>query len=450
MSLKYFGTDGIRGAFGSAFINPEFANRFGKSITRFAVDTLGFNEPTIIVGRDPRWSGEELAKALIQGIQAEGGNAIFLNIVPTPVVAEVVLQKNAALGVMITASHNPAGDNGLKLFSRNGTKFCEATEAKIESFIDQSTSSYNENDELEVVTENPITAYLQKHKQMLSGLSLQNWKIAIDTANGATCLTTPKLLESLGAQIIHIGNQAKTANINDGVGSEHPEKLAELVLSAECNIGLAHDGDGDRLVVCDELGQLVTGEEILGILALLEKNQGTLSSNTIVTTKQTNMGLDNKLESEGIKVIRTDIGDKYVAEAMRDKQLNIGGENSGHYIFRDHSETGDGMIAALKLLKALQNSEKPLSELRKMIPLFPQLTEALKVSKKIPLEDLPNVSQSIKDLETSFKNEGRILVRYSGTENKLRLLVEAKNAAAAKSGMENLLDSVAKDLHILP
>ncbi len=448
MKLKYFGTDGIRGTYGSSNMHPAFAFKVGVAVARHVKS----NNPAaskIILGKDTRSSGTKLSDAIIQGIQSEEIQHTFLGIVPTPVVAETVIQSNANMGIMITASHNPAQDNGIKLFSSLGTKLPQSVEREIESLIDAAKDEYQENQIDSIDSISVLDSYLDKHKKILDTGSIENWKIAIDTANGATCKTTPRLLERLVSKIYQIGNQPEVDEINAGVGSEYPEKMAKLTRDKNCNIGFAHDGDGDRLVVCDETGSIVSGEEILGILAILLKKEGKLKNNKLVTTLQSNMGLDKSLQSHNIEVIRTEIGDRHVAESMRQNGLNLGGENSGHYLLSDHSTTGDGMIAALELLQRIQKSKRNLSELRNDITLFPQRTKNLKIAEKKPLETLINLQQSIENANKSLANNGRILIRYSGTENKLRLLVEANERAVAEKTLQNLLDSASKDLHIL-
>lgn len=448
MSLKYFGTDGIRGKFGSPIMNPDFAKQVGIAIA-LHLNKTGDTVKKIILGRDTRTSGNALSDSLITGLRSHGIECIDLEIVPTPVVAEIVLSEKASMGVMITASHNPAEDNGIKLFSKKGTKLAISEESEIEELIDRAILSATNDLSAPIRKMQAIPNYLISHQDIIPAKALLGWKIAIDTANGATCETTPALLNSLGASIIHIGNQPLLEKINDGVGSEHPEKMIDIVRSQNCKLGFAHDGDGDRLVICDDQGEIVSGEELLGIYAIIAKQTKQLSNSKIVTTKQSNMGLDKSLKEYGIDVIRTDIGDRHVAEAMRKDQIDIGGENSGHFIFLKHSTTGDGMLAALKLIQALLVTGKPLSELRKKIKLFPQLTKNIRVAEKIPFKDLPNFSAQIKETEVALGDQGRILIRYSGTENKLRFLVEANDEDLAARTLEILLDSASKDLHIL-
>jgi phosphoglucosamine mutase len=299
----------------------------------------------------------------------------------------------------------------------------------------------------------PGESILEPYVEAASGIlppgSLRGWKIAVDTANGATCSSSPTVLWALGAKIAGLGDHPDGLNINQGVGSEHPEALAERVVSSGSRLGIAHDGDGDRCVLCDELGAILDGDELLAILATHALNQGTLTCKTLVVTVQSNLGLDAAVEAAGGRVIRTAVGDRYVAERMRAEGAVLGGESSGHILCFDFGPTGDGLAAALRVIGVMLDTGRPLSELRRVLSKFPQLSVALSVREKRPLESLPALAREIRALERELGDRGRVLVRYSGTEPKVRLLVEGPADKVVRSGMERLCAAARADLEVL-
>ncbi|MBP6307566.1 MAG: phosphoglucosamine mutase [Opitutaceae bacterium] len=440
MKRQYFGTDGVRGPYGGPVINESFAARLGAAAGRW----IG-GSGRVVIGRDTRASGESLAAAVARGLVSAGLTPVLLGAAPTPAVARAVRTQGAVLGVVITASHNPACDNGIKFFSRTGVKLTDEDEAAIEqalpSDVPASTATFASADVL--------PDYMAATGAILPANALRGWKIVLDTANGATCATSPAVLRALGAEVIGLGDSPDGKNINAGVGSEHPGPLAQRVREVGARLGIAHDGDGDRCILCDERGEVLDGDEILTILATHAHRQGKLAAQTLVITVQSNLGVDAALGALGGRVARTDVGDRYVIERMFATGATLGGESSGHIICSEISPTGDGLVAALKTIEVMLATGRPLSELRGALAKFPQRSLALKVREKRPLETLPTLPRAIEALERELGSQGRVLVRYSGTEAKLRLLVEGPTDAAVQAGLARLEAATRSDLEVL-
>ncbi len=442
---KYFGTDGVRGPYGSATMNEEFAWLLGVAVARW-LHGNGVPSGRILIGRDTRVSGASLAQALADGLAFVGFQPASLDILPTPAVSRAVRAQTAALGVVVTASHNPASDNGIKFFGPNGIKLTDEEEASIESFLPEARTDGSVS-RLEQI--DGIADYLNAMACILPG-RLDGWKIVLDTANGATVHTSSRALSGYGAEVFAIGSEFDGININRGVGSEHPEKMREAVKLHGAKIGVAHDGDGDRCILCDEQGEVLDGDEILTILALHALQKGTLRNKTLVVTVQSNLGVEAAVAAAGGRVVRTPVGDRYVIERMLADDASLGGESSGHVICSDVSPTGDGLVAALKIIEVMLVTGRPLSELRGGLVKFPQHSTALKVREKKPLNTLPALSSVIKVIEQELGNSGRVLVRYSGTEPKLRLLVEGPTEATVQSAMDRLVQAVGSELEVIP
>ncbi len=441
MSRRYFGTDGVRGLFGGPVVNVSFAARLG-----YAAGVWAGGKGSALIGRDTRASGETLAAAVAAGLRAAGVEPILLGVLPTPSVARAVRHEHATLGVVVTASHNPASDNGIKFFAGTGIKLTDTDEEAIEALIPPDPRPAKPGP---VLRRNLGAGYIEAAAALLPAGALAGWRIVLDTANGATCDTSPAVLRRLGADVVGIGDLPNGTNINDGVGSEHPERLAARVLAEGARLGIAHDGDGDRCVLCDEAGHVLDGDEILTLLALHALREKRLPQGKLVVTVQSNLGVDAAVVAAGGTVLRTNVGDRYVIERMLAEGATLGGESSGHIICSEVSPTGDGLVAALKVIEVMLATGHPLSELRKALRKFPQRTAALKVREKKPLVELAAVQQAIAEVENGFGASGRVLVRYSGTEAKLRLLVEGPDEAAVASAIARLEEAVRKDLDVI-
>jgi phosphoglucosamine mutase len=445
MKRVYFGTDGVRGPYGGPVVNEAFFARLGAAAARW-LESRGVRSGKVLIGRDTRASGAALAQALGAGLLDGGAVPVSVGIVPTPAVSRAASLSGAALGAVITASHNPASDNGVKFFGPDGAKLTDADESAIEALLGPPGAEPVAGD---FPGESILESYIDAASRVLPPGSLRGWRIALDTANGATCATSPAVFCALGAELFGIGDRPDGLNINDGVGSEHPKGLSELVLSSRARFGVAHDGDGDRCVLCDELGHILDGDEVLAILATHALARGTLARKTLVVTVQSNLGLDRSIGKAGGKVVRTDVGDRYVAERMRAEGASLGGESSGHILFSDLSPTGDGLNAALRVAGVMADTGRPLSELRKALGRFPQMSAALVVREKKPIDSLPGLKEAIRALEWDLASSGRVLVRYSGTEPKLRLLVEGPTEAVVRSGLEQLTAAARAELDVL-
>ncbi|MDF3057660.1 MAG: glmM [Rariglobus sp.] len=440
MKRSYFGTDGVRGPYGGPVINESFASRLGEAAARWAG-----GKGRVLIGRDTRASGDSLAKAVAAGLAAAGMEPVSLGVLPTPAVARAVRRSDAVLGVVITASHNPAADNGIKFFTSTGVKLTDEDEVRIESLM----LAESRTPLLSLPEGNGVSDYVAATRGLLPAQSLAGWRIVLDTANGATTATSPVVLRALGAEVTGIGDAPDGHNINAGVGSEHPEKLAETVRASGARLGIAHDGDGDRCIFCDETGSVLDGDEVLTLLALHALAQGQLATSTLVVTVQSNLGVDAAVNASGGRVARTAVGDRYVIERMQALGATLGGESSGHIIFLNTSPTGDGLVAALKVIEVMLASGRPLSELRKGLKKFPQATRNLKVKERRELTDCRTLMQEISALETELGSQGRVLVRFSGTEAKLRLLVEGPSDGAVLAGIERLATAAAVDLQVV-
>jgi len=445
MQRIYFGTDGVRGPYGGPTVNEAFFARLGLAVARW-LSSRGSAPGKVVVGRDTRDSGEALARAFGLGVTRGGLAAVSLGVVPTPAVSRATTLGRAVLGAAVTASHNPAADNGIKFFGPDGAKLTDADEAAIEALLGPAGSEPDSGGPLPA--DSVVPAYIDAAVRMLPPGSLKGWRVALDTANGATAATTPPVFRALGADLACIGDRPDGRNINQGVGSEHPEALARLVLSAGARFGAAHDGDGDRCVLCDERGQILDGDEILTLLAVHALARGTLAERTLVVTVQSNLGVDLAVEAAGGRVVRKEVGDRHVAERMRALGASLGGESSGHIVNFEFGPTGDGLAAALRVAAVMLETGRPLSELRTALRKFPQLSAAIRVREKKPLASLRGLSGAIRELEGELGRSGRVLVRYSGTEPKLRLLVEGPTDAVVGAGMDRLQAAVRAELDV--
>lgn len=440
MKRIYFGTDGVRGPYGGPIINEAFATRLGEAAGRWAG-----GRGKVFIGRDTRASGEALLKAVAAGLASAGMEPVSLGVLPTPAVARAARLSDAVLGVVITASHNPATDNGIKFFSGTGIKLTDDDEARIEALMPAEPCLSL----APLAQSEGLADYIEAAKALLPAGSLAGWRIVLDTANGATAMTSPVVLRALGAEVVGIGDAPDGTNINRGVGSEHPEKLAEAVRATGARLGIAHDGDGDRCVFCDETGAVVDGDEVLTLLAVHALRQKRLAASTLVVTVQSNLGVDTAIAAAGGRVERAAVGDRYVIERMLASGATLGGESSGHIIFSDTSPTGDGLVAALKVIEVMQATGQPLSALRKTLVKFPQANRNLKVRERRDLAACPSLKEAICELEAELGTQGRVLVRFSGTEAKLRLLVEGPTDNLVARGIDRLTSAAGVDLQLI-
>lgn len=441
MTQKLFGTDGVRGKANVEPITPESAVRLARAAASVLGD--GTDRRVAVLGRDTRASGEMLTCAIAAGLAGAGFDVIDVGMVPTPAVAFLARDENAAFGVAISASHNPFEDNGIKFFGANGYKLSDFVEQRIERkfFGDHSellppagtrigrikTSSQG----AERYTSFAVSTFPK-------GISLSNLRLVIDAANGAGFETTPSVLSRLGANV-RLENAAPNGfNINDRCGSTHPQNISELVRSSHADAGIAHDGDADRVLFCDETGDPLDGDELLAIIAVDRLSRAEWKNRGVAATIMSNLGLDHLITSHGGHVIRTAVGDRYVMDAMVKHGLTLGGEQSGHIIIRDKATTGDGLITALEILAIMAKSGKPLSALRKVLSKFPQVQRDIRVREKRPFAEFPELTSALEAAELRLGQRGRIVLRYSGTEPKARLLLEGPDERALIESADSL------------
>ena len=424
---KYFGTDGVRGE-----ANVELTLELAFKLGRFGGYVLSQHEeetPLVFVGRDTRISGEMLEHALIAGLLSVGIRVYKLGVIATPGVAYLVRTEKASAGVMISASHNPALDNGIKFFGGDGFKLDDDRELEIEALLDAAEDTLPRPSAQGLGTVMEYPEGLRKYQEFLvsTGVQLEGMHVVLDTANGAASTSARQIFADLGAQLTVIGENPDGLNINDGVGSTHPEHLQEKVKEVGAAIGLAFDGDSDRLIAVDENGEIVDGDKIMYIIGSYLSSKGLLEKNTIVTTVMSNLGFHKALDAKGIQKEITAVGDRYVVEEMRKSGYNLGGEQSGHVVIMDYNTTGDGQLTGVQLTKIMQETGKKLSELAAEVTIYPQKLVNIRVenSMKDKAMEVPAIREIIEKMEAEMAGNGRILVRPSGTEPLLRVMAEA-------------------------
>ena len=423
---KYFGTDGIRGKANSHPITAEMALNVGRAVTCHFRETS--DEPTVVVAKDTRISGDMIVSAIIAGICSKGGNAVYAGILPTPALPVMIAETGAAAGIMISASHNPYYDNGIKLFGKSGHKLSDEVESSIEALIDHCDIGNCSDSEIGVMhldERNSLESYLAfLKKAMPPDFDLTGFHVVLDCSNGATYKAAPEIFARFGAKVSVICAKPDGYNINDGCGSQHTGMLSEKVRETCAHAGLAFDGDGDRLISVDEKGDVLTGDQLLVIFADFLKKRGKLKNNTVVATVMSNLGFKKAMDALDIVCRITDVGDRYVYEEMNKAGAVLGGEDSGHIIFLNRHTTGDGILSGLMLMNAIRYEKKPLSEMKKM-RIFPQKIKNVDVTEKKPIETIPGLMEAIREAEKALGKNGRVYVRYSGTQNLLRIMVEA-------------------------
>ncbi|MFM1654575.1 phosphoglucosamine mutase [Brevibacillus sp. B_LB10_24] len=445
---KYFGTDGVRGVANSQ-LTPELAFKIGRIggyvLTRHKQE----GKPKVVIGRDTRISGQMLENALIAGLLSVGSEVVRLGIIPTSGVAYLTRALGADAGVMISASHNPFPDNGIKFFGSDGFKLSDEVELEIEQYMDAA------EDNLPRPTGDKIGSlleYLEGAQKYLSHLKstvserFEGVKVVLDCANGAVASLAARLFADVEAEVITIGANPNGTNINEQCGSTHPEKLQEEVLKHQANIGLGFDGDADRCIAVDEKGEIVDGDYIMAICARALKANGDLNNNTIVTTVMANLGFFKAMEELGINTTKTAVGDRYVVEEMLRGGYNLGGEQSGHIIFLDHNTTGDGLLTGLQLLNVVKETGKPLSELKQVMTKYPQLLVNVAVADKSKLAGNEVIENAIKEAERELADNGRVLVRPSGTEPLVRVMAEGPDKDQLESLVQRIAEVVKREL----
>jgi phosphoglucosamine mutase len=446
---KLFGTDGIRGIANKYPMTPEMAVKIGQAIS-LILKSDG-RRPRIIIGKDTRLSGYMLENALVAGITSMGADAISIGPIPTPGIAFITKNMDADAGIVISASHNPFEDNGIKVFSGTGFKLPDKMENDIEELIfsENILEKLAKSSDIGKASRETDAAgrYIVFLKQTFPGnLSLEDMKIVIDCANGATYRVAPLLFKEMRAKLEAINISPDGININLNCGALHPEELAREVVRSAADIGFAFDGDGDRLIVVDEKGNILKGDQVMAICTKYLKQEGCLKNNMLVTTVMSNIGLSLSLEKMGVRQIKSKVGDRYVLEEMLKNDAVIGGEDSGHLIFLDYHTTGDGILSALQLLKVIKKEKRPVSELSKIMKVFPQVTINVNVKSKPPIEQQDDIISSIKNAEKELGDKGRVLVRYSGTQSICRVMVEGPTEKETENLARLIAGAVEKKL----
>ena len=442
--MSLFGTDGIRGL-ANVDLTAELALDVAVAAAHILVENSN-ERPRAIVGQDSRASGEFLEAAVVAGLTSAGVDVYRVGVLPTPAVAYLVASTGADLGVMISASHNPMPDNGIKLFQRGGEKLADEVEALVEARIGEPWQRPTGADVGRVINDGQLVDKYIEHLLSTIDVSLAGLKVVVDCANGASSFTAPAALSRAGAEVIAIANTPDGWNINDGVGSTHLDFLRNAVLKNGADVGIAHDGDADRCLAIDATGAEIDGDVIMAILAKGFKAQGKLRANTIVGTVMSNLGFMHAMAESGIEVVTTSVGDRYVLEAMLQSDFNLGGEQSGHVIMRDHANTGDGLLTALQLLAEVKRSGQTLQELSRVMVRFPQVLINVKNVAKERLASSSVIAEAVKAAETELGSNGRVLLRASGTEPLVRVMVEAQSDSVAQSVAAKLAQVVETEL----
>ena len=442
--MSLFGTDGIRGL-ANVDLTAELALDVAVAAAHILVENSN-DRPLAIVGQDSRASGEFLEAAVVAGLTSAGVDVYRVGVVPTPAVAYLVASTGADLGVMISASHNPMPDNGIKLFQRGGEKLADEVEALVEARIGEPWQRPTGSAVGRVISDDQLVNKYIEHLLSTIDVSLSGLKVVVDCANGASSFTAPVALSRAGAEVIAIANTPDGWNINDGVGSTHLDYLRNAVLKNGADVGIAHDGDADRCLAIDATGAEIDGDVIMAILAKGFKAQGMLKANTIVGTVMSNLGFMHAMAEAGIEVVTTAVGDRYVLEAMLQSDFNLGGEQSGHVIMRDYANTGDGLLTALQLLAEVKRSGQTLQELSRVMVRFPQVLVNVKNVAKERLATSSVIADAVKAAEAELGSHGRVLLRASGTEPLVRVMVEAQSDAVAQDVATRLAQVVEAEL----
>lgn len=450
MERRLFGTDGIRGEANVFPMLPEIALQVGRAIG-YLFKNKHTGSSKVIIGKDTRLSGYIFESALVAGLCSMGVYSWLVGPLPTPAIAFLTKDMRADAGIMISASHNPYYDNGIKIFDKDGFKLSDQLEQEIEKLVfDEEFKNLRVlKKELGKVfrIKDALGRYAVHLKSVVpSNINFEGLKIVIDCAHGAAYQIGPKVLEELGAEVISIGCDPDGTNINDKCGALYPEVLKSEVIKHQAHLGIALDGDADRIIVVDEKGQIIDGDDLLGLFAKEFKEKNLLPNNIVVATVMSNVGLELFLEKLGLKLIRTPVGDRYVVMKMKELNALLGGESSGHIIFLDKSTTGDGLLTGLRLISIIKEKQRPLSEFAKCFEKVPQVIKNVKVNKKLPLEAIEGLEEIIKEAQKKLGKTGRILVRPSGTELKYRIMVEGENIDLIEEISENIKNFIQQKL----
>ncbi len=444
-----FGTDGIRGKANAYPITPEVALQVGKAVAT-VFEASGSGSMRVLIGKDTRLSGYMLETALTSGLVSMGTDVFLVGPIPTPAVAHLTKSMGAAAGIMLTASHNPHEDNGIKIFGGDGYKLSDVLEAQVEQLVlaggigSAHVASAQIGKAFRI--DDARGRYIEFAKSMIGNRSLKGLKVVLDCANGAAYFIGPLIFKELGAQVTKVAVEPDGLNINNGCGATCPEHVGKLVRELGADVGIALDGDADRVIFCDERGQLVDGDRILAMCAIDLQAAGNLARDTLVVTTMSNLGLHEAMRRHGIGVVVTEVGDRQVIDCMRSNGYNLGGEKSGHIIFSDYATTGDGILSALQVLSLMKRRQLPLSRLADCLVEYPQRLESLRVAAKPPIVQLSRLSAVMAEAEAALGSQGRILVRYSGTENKLRILVESPDAACTERWAAVLVRTASEEI----
>lgn len=442
---KLFGTDGIRGLANAFPMTPEMVLSIGKATAHVFKEKCGKKRPKFVIGKDTRLSGYMIENALTSGILSVGADVLLVGTIPTPAVAHLTKSLNADAGIVLSASHNPAEDNGIKIFNGDGYKLPDDVEDEIEKYV------LTEDVKTEHISGGLIGKayrvddakgrYIEFAKASVKSMSLKRLRIVLDCANGAAYDIAPHIFRELGAEVIVLNDRPDGININLHCGALHPEKMIETVKKEKADIGIALDGDADRVIICDEKGEKVDGDHIIAICAIYMKEKRILKKNGVVATIMTNKGFDIAMDKENIKVVKAKVGDRYVIDEMRKKGYVLGGEQSGHIIFSDYATTGDGIVSALQLLRVMKEKGTKLSKLAECMKSLPQVLINVEVKEKKDIKTL-EANRNIKNIEKRLGEKGRVFVRYSGTQNLCRVMIEGEN----KKEIEKMANDIAKDI----
>ena len=441
MSERLFGTDGLRGQVNVFPMQPETIIRLGLAAGQYFRN--GLKRHRVVIGKDTRLSGYVFESALTSGLCAAGMDVFLVGPMPTPAISFLTKNMRADLGVVISASHNPFEDNGIKFFDKDGFKLSDTTEQDISDLVLSQDTVWDSPQPEGIgraskIQDSPGRYIVSLKNSFPNHMTLDGLTIVLDCAHGATYRVAPLVFQELGAKVISLGVEPDGMNINDGCGSMHPERVRDTILETGADLGIALDGDGDRVILVDEKGRILDGDQVMAVCAQDFMDKECLPDKTLVATVMSNMALEVFMQQQGGRLLRTPVGDRYVAEAMRRHGALLGGEQSGHLIFLEYSTTGDGILAALQVLKIMQETQKSASELAGTLELFPQHLVNVPVQRKIPFDQVPKVKESVQEAERTLNGDGRIVLRYSGTETKARVMVEGRD--------EGLVRSLTKDL----